>query len=143
MPQPFQRNRPWPQAFGGLVVWDAGWGVCNPADGLFGDQRVLRPVDIDELAPDMGHAGEFADYVVRALPGRSALRTFVLGSRPQLLYQNPTTLKPTSSPKSSPLPPPTPTLGLMKKLSFPAIPKSTDCPKVTESPPKISSDSQL
>jgi hypothetical protein len=33
----------------------------DPADGLFGDGRALRPVDVDELAPDMGHAGNFAD----------------------------------------------------------------------------------
>jgi hypothetical protein len=33
----------------------------DPADGLFRDGGALRTVDVDELAPDMGHAGDLAD----------------------------------------------------------------------------------
>ena len=33
----------------------------NPADRFFGDRRALRPVDVDGLAPDVGHARDFAD----------------------------------------------------------------------------------
>jgi hypothetical protein len=38
-----------------------GVELRDPADGLFGDRGTLRPVDVDELAPDMGHAGDLAD----------------------------------------------------------------------------------
>src|SRR5690606_13182954 len=43
-----------------------------PADGLFGDRGALRAVDIDELAPDMGHAGDLAD-------GAGAIKVFEPG----------------------------------------------------------------
>ncbi len=33
----------------------------DPGDGLLGDQGALGSVDVDELAPDMGHAGDLAD----------------------------------------------------------------------------------
>ena len=33
----------------------------HSADGFFGDRGALRPVNVDELAPDMGHAGDFSD----------------------------------------------------------------------------------
>ena len=52
----------------GAAVWRRPSGLLldgielrDPADGLFGDGRALRPVDVDELAPDMGHAGDLAD----------------------------------------------------------------------------------
>ena len=32
----------------------------NPPDGLVGDGRALGLVDVDELAPDMGEAGDLA-----------------------------------------------------------------------------------
>jgi hypothetical protein len=35
--------------------------VARSGDGFFGDGRALRSVDVDELAPDMGHAGDLAD----------------------------------------------------------------------------------
>ena len=38
-----------------------GIELRDPADGLFGDRGALRPVNVDELAPDMGHAGDFSD----------------------------------------------------------------------------------
>ena len=38
-----------------------GIKLGDPADGLIGDRGALRPVDVDELAPDMGHAGDLAD----------------------------------------------------------------------------------
>jgi hypothetical protein len=50
------------------AVWRGASGLLldgielrDPADGLFGDGGRLRPVDFDELAPDMGHAGNLAD----------------------------------------------------------------------------------
>ena len=38
-----------------------GIELRDPADGLFCDGGTLRAVDVDELAPDMGHAGDLAD----------------------------------------------------------------------------------
>lgn len=38
-----------------------GIELRDPTDGLFSDQGALGSVDVDELAPDMGHAGDFAD----------------------------------------------------------------------------------
>src|SRR5690606_18599361 len=38
-----------------------GVELRDPADGFFGDRGTLRAVNVDELAPDMGHAGDLAD----------------------------------------------------------------------------------
>jgi len=38
-----------------------GIELSDPTDGLPGDGGALRPVDIDRLASDMGHAGDLAD----------------------------------------------------------------------------------
>ena len=52
----------------GAAIWRRPSGLlldgiklCDPADGFFGDRGALRPVNVDELAPDMGHAGDFSD----------------------------------------------------------------------------------
>ena len=38
-----------------------GIKLSDPANGLVGDGRALGFVDIDELAPDVGEAGDFVD----------------------------------------------------------------------------------
>ena len=43
-----------------------GVKLSDPADGLVGDGRALRLVHVDELAPDMGEAGDLA-YLTRAI----------------------------------------------------------------------------
>ena len=35
--------------------------LCGPADGFIGGGGGLRPMDVEELAPVMGHAGAVAD----------------------------------------------------------------------------------
>src|SRR5690606_1287167 len=52
----------------GTTVWRGAAGLLldsiepgDPTDGFFSDGGALRPVDVDELAPDMGHAGDLAD----------------------------------------------------------------------------------
>ena len=50
-----------------MIGWRAagllfnGIELSDPTDGLPGDWGALRPVDIDRLASDMGHAGDLAD----------------------------------------------------------------------------------
>lgn len=48
----------WREASGLLLD---GIELRDPGDGLFGDRGTLRAVDIDELAPDVRHAGDLAD----------------------------------------------------------------------------------
>lgn len=38
-----------------------GIELRDPADGLFGNWGTLRPVDVDKLSSDMGHAGDLTD----------------------------------------------------------------------------------
>lgn len=52
-----------------------GLELRDPGDGLFGNRGTLRAVDVDELAPDMGHAGDLADCAraVEVLEVRKAI----------------------------------------------------------------------